>query len=523
MRHSVKSFIRLQRFFAFLTAVMTYGSAFAIPTEPSVVSGNAFFGTTITEPGIYSGSGPFRFPDGTIVQSSDSAVTVDYGGATGIRSITSPGNISVTSSDSSQGPPIWSSSVTLTSGGSINNASPILVSGSGSVGGTLTLTGGTLTLTGLSGSSALTADAAHFVQPTASSAELNRVIGGNIAIQGELSSEGKIWLVAPDGTALFARTGSGAIEPAHIANTLRVTSVGSSSALSAIGTVPNGAHSRPLQYRAEPGRGTMWVAGDLGQDNHANRDGNFVLGEVGMGYNFGFVQINASLGQTKTHQNTLLGGRANTDGNYVLAEALLPLAQSDIDRARLWLTLGSYFHWGDAKIRRGYLNFGVPDSSSGSPNTHAWGLRIRFDLENAVSAGSFALSPYADLSSGVLRMNGYTETGGGFPARFDARRETQSEVRLGTHAAYRLTADTRLVGLLEAAHRLQKHTSRTSGEVVGMFSFNLLGENTRQDWLRSGLGLEQHIGGGTLSAMLNLTTKGSAPNAWLALSYQIGF
>lgn len=329
-------------------------------------------------------------------------------------------------------------------------------------------------------------------------------------------------LQSDSGGIVLYRAGSGAIEPSHAADSLQMVSHSGGMAMSAIGTVPNGAHSRPLQYRAAPGEKIAWTAGDLGRDDHASRDGSLALGEVGAGYSFGPVQVNVALGRTRTRQNTSLGGLTSTYGNYFLTEALAPLSAVD-GGAPLWLTLSGYGHWGDASIRRGYLNLGVQDNSTGTPDTRAYGVRARLDWENAFAAGKFAFSPYADLTHSILRMDAYTETGGGFPARFDASHETVDELRLGLHAARPLAAGVRFLTLGELAHRFQGKSAATSGEVLGMFAFNLPGQTVKKDWLRLGAGIEGRLGEGTGSLMLNLTSRGSAPNAWLALSYQIGF
>ena len=48
-------------------------------------------------------------------------------------------------------------------------------------------------------------------------------------------------------------------------------------------------------------------------------------------------------------------------------------------------------------------------------------------------------------------MDAYTETSGGFPARFDARQDKSTGLRLGLNAVKPLTDGLNLVGTLEAA------------------------------------------------------------------------
>ncbi len=244
------------------------------------------------------------------------------------------------------------------------------------------------------------------------------------------NSDGSVvvgWLQNLQG--FIARGSSGLITLADIQDSLGAAATGSNMALTTMGTVLQGAHSRPLAHRVEAGRDAFWLAGDWGRDDHGSRNGDIGLAEVGLGRNFGAVQVNVSLGQTWARQNLALNGRVNADGTYVVAEALVPLSQDQGD-AGLYATLSAYGHWGDADIRRGYQNAGVQDSSNGDPNMQTWGVRARLDWENLIHVADIGLSPYVDLDYAEARLDAYTETDGGFPARFDARKDKATELRL---------------------------------------------------------------------------------------------
>lgn len=323
-----------------------------------------------------------------------------------------------------------------------------------------------------------------------------------------------------NGHAFIARVspiGSGLVTLANVQDSLSATSRGGSMALSTAQTVINGAHSRPLSRRVATGHNAFWMAGDWGRDDHGERSGDLGLAEVGLGRNFGPAQVNVSLGQTWAQQNLPLNGRAKTEGTYLLAEVLIPVSGS------LWATLGGFGHWGSTEMRRAYLNAGEPDASNASPNVSTVGLRARLDWENAFQLARIDFAPYADLAYSEARLGAYTETGGGFPARFDSRKEKATEVRLGMNATRPLDRGLHLVGTLEAAHRFEKNGLRTSGEIIGLFSFDLDRTKNRQDWLRAGTGLEGPLAGGKVSLMINGTTQGGAPNVWLAANWQMAF
>lgn len=283
----------------------------------------------------------------------------------------------------------------------------------------------------------------------------------------------------------------------------------------------NGAHSRPLSRRVAVGKNTAWVAGDIGRDDHGSRSGSTGIAEIGAGYNFGPAQVNLTVGKTWANQNLTNNGDLDADGQYIMIEGIIPVSESH----GLFATIGTYGHWGDADIQRGYINgTGAQDFSTASPDTHTWGVRARLDWENAFAVKSVDFSPYTDFSYSKSRMDGYTEAGGALPVRFDGRSDHSSELRVGLNATMPIKATKlNLVANIEAAHRFNDEGASSSGEVIGLFSFNLPGQDYQSSWLKAGLGLEGGIGNGRASLMLNGTTKSSMPSAWLAASYQLEF
>lgn len=149
----------------------------------------------------------------------------------------------------------------------------------------------------------------------------------------------------------------------------------------------------------------------------------------------------------------------------------------------------------------------------------SWGVRARLEWDQAWRAGDTSVSPYVDLSYRASKLRGYTESGGGFPARFDSRQEKATELRWGLNLTRPISATWTATGLLEATHRLERRGVRTQGEVIGLFGFGLDGQRHFQDWLRLGLGFEGQVADGTASLMLNISSSGASPNAWLAVHW----
>lgn len=288
--------------------------------------------------------------------------------------------------------------------------------------------------------------------------------------------------------------------------------------LVSLATIMHGAHSRPLSQRVDTGKNLLAIAGDWGTDNHGKRKGALGFGEVGLGRNFGPVQLNFSIGQTWNRQTLNLSGHAEINGNYIYAEALIPTVEN------LWLTVSAQGSYGKASLRRGYItNTNTLDSSSGIANQNAWGLRFRLDWENALRLTTANVTPYMDVSHSKSKLDAYVENGGSFPASFEARTDNSTEMRLGLNADYLISGRLRLLGTAEAVHRFEKTASNIRGLIPGIVSFDVAGQSNERNWERLSIGLENELAGGTASIYINVTTKGEAPNAWLAASWKYSF
>lgn len=261
----------------------------------------------------------------------------------------------------------------------------------------------------------------------------------------------------------------------------------------------------------------MWIAGDWGRVARSGDDDDVSIGELGLGRKLGALQANLALGRGTSEQHLPLGGRLDHDGTYLLAEAMAPL------QGTLWGVLGAYYQWGEASIRRHYLTGVLPDASWGDTDTRSWALRARLEWDEAVKAGRFGLSPYAELAYMHSRVDGYTETGGASPLRLTANTQHNTLLRLGAHGTLPIARSMRLLGLVEGVHRFEDSPADVFGEVIGQSSYVVLGQSTRRNYLRLGAGFEAQVGDGHATLMLNHAEVDGTPNTWVAAAYQHPF
>jgi probable HAF family extracellular repeat protein len=223
--------------------------------------------------------------------------------------------------------------------------------------------------------------------------------------------------ITQSGDSYLAR-GSGLITVSDLQKGMTSTANSLSLATDAGWTMLNGAHGHPLSRRAPDSKSTAWVAGDLGEDNHASRDGNVAVGEFGVGHNYGKFQANLALGKTVGTQRTPVAGKTDLDGTYLIADLLTQLPGRPV-----WVTFTGFYQLSSLDIRRGYLNAGTPDASSASFDAHTVGAALRADWENAASFAGFDLTPYIKGTVAQTRTPTFTETGGGFPSTIAGRKD----------------------------------------------------------------------------------------------------
>lgn len=338
--------------------------------------------------------------------------------------------------------------------------------------------------------------------------------GGGNASGGGSSGGGS----STGGSSGSPRPGTGAITLNGLQQSVGAAVAGGTMAMTTTTTTFNGAHSRPLANRVAIGKSTFWASGDLGADKHDSRDGTFGLAEIGYGHNFGPVQLNVSVGRFWGQQDFDYGGYAKNKGSYLMLEGLTPITDNGLVGV-----LSLYGQYGENSIKRAYRNAGNSDSSSGDPGVSAWGIRGRLQWDALWQVSRLGLSPYLDLSYSESSLDGYTESGGGFPVRFDSRRDTATELRIGLEAKAPLTHNLRLIAILEGAHRFESKGGDVTGEVIGLFPFAIEGPQNKKSWLRGVAGVEGDILTGTGSLLLNTTTSGSAPSAWVAVNWRKTF
>jgi len=283
----------------------------------------------------------------------------------------------------------------------------------------------------------------------------------------------------------------------------------------------NGLHGNPMRGLLPAGKQSVWASGDIARNGHNAAGSDLGLGEIGYSANLmqGW-QVNLALGHTADTQKGPGGNRTRVQSTYVLPELIVQLPNTST-----YTTFSLLYSRGDSDIERGYLNAGIERSSQGDSSVTGLGARVRLDLLNAFSLGGASFTPYVSHTVLDTRLNGYTETGGGFPVAWSHSSMRSQTSRLGLDAVKPLTPRVTLLGRIEGARRYEAQSPRAEGKLLGAGGgrFSLPGRDYKQNWLRAGTGAEIKVGAGVASLILNATTQGENPSYWVTVGYQLQF
>lgn len=159
----------------------------------------------------------------------------------------------------------------------------------------------------------------------------------------------------------------------------------------------------------------------------------------------------------------------------------------------------------DNEIERGYLNGSGLDKSKGSPDGTMTGLLVRAGWKSLLDENTSVI-PFASYSWTEVEIDAYAETGGGFPAQFDSRKDTAEVLKLGIEGEKRVCQSASLWGQVAFGHRIDNDSDGITGSVIGLMDFTLPGYDLDEDWLEADLGVKWQVSEG-VSVML---TAGSA-------------
>ncbi|WP_319583380.1 autotransporter domain-containing protein [uncultured Pseudodesulfovibrio sp.] len=231
-----------------------------------------------------------------------------------------------------------------------------------------------------------------------------------------------------------------------------------------------------------PGRLDLWVVGTVGTNIELNGDDLGLHGGVGLTWERGEWRVGGGLFGDSRDLDTSYNGNQDIQalgpGAFV---AYTPEGTGlEFRVSGLWQTV-------DLDLKRGYANGAGSATSKGSTNADVFGLSGRVQWTRDVT-DQLALTPFAEYTWQTTHIDGYSESGGPFPASFDSRNETSNSLRAGLRADAALLDKVATWAWIAWDHRFEDKSSGLGGTSLGLGSFTYAGSRVDQDWADTGLG-----------------------------------
>jgi probable HAF family extracellular repeat protein len=281
-----------------------------------------------------------------------------------------------------------------------------------------------------------------------------------------------------------------------------------------------GAHHRPLMsYDGMGKQRQFWATGDFGASSRQT-DRRTSFGEVGASQTYGETLVGVAVGTALQTQDLLFGGDAKITGQTFMAEIDTRLA----DKESILSLLVLRGEW-DAQTARGYVTGGGNDISRGQTDMDTTTVRVRYDGPTQKFTGNFTAAPYASFALTRVNTDGFAESGGSFPATFDAHGHTAKESRLGLLTKFVAGPNTTLRLTAEWIHRFDNEGDALSGvNQTTSGAFSVAGLAPTKDQARFGFDVDHKLSADTmLSLSIHAAGYGQAHDVAGSLSLRRGF
>jgi probable HAF family extracellular repeat protein len=281
-----------------------------------------------------------------------------------------------------------------------------------------------------------------------------------------------------------------------------------------------GAHHRPLMsYDGMGKQRQFWATGDFGASSRQT-DRRTSFGEVGASQTYGETLVGVAVGTALQTQDLLFGGDAKITGQTFMAEIDTRLA----DKESILSLLVLRGEW-DAQTARGYVTGGGNDISRGQTDMDTTTVRVRYDGPTQKFTGNFTAAPYASFALTRVNTDGFAESGGSFPATFDAHGHTAKESRLGLLTKFVAGPATTIRVTAEWIHRFDDAGDVLSGvNQTTSGAFAVAGLAPTKDQARFGFDVDHKLSADTmLSLSIHAAGYGQAHDVAGSLSLRRGF
>jgi uncharacterized protein YhjY with autotransporter beta-barrel domain len=169
-------------------------------------------------------------------------------------------------------------------------------------------------------------------------------------------------------------------------------------------------------------------------------------------------------------------------------------------------------------VTRGYLNGSGPASSHGNTDVSGYGATARVGWTFKDVIAKTQITPFASYTYTSAHVDGYTETGGPFPAVMDGFDSNQQTSRVGADVRYTFSPGAWVWGSAAWGHLIDNKGAIISGQLIGLFGVSAPGITTAPDWaeLTAGVRLPAWNGGAVTASITASVPTDDEPTTYVA-------
>lgn len=227
-----------------------------------------------------------------------------------------------------------------------------------------------------------------------------------------------------------------------------------------------------------------WCAYMVGQGTSSLDDLEQLTGALAGGFAYrGATGFRTGIGPTLIGGQSDLAGGGSSDhfgygiGGFIAAGE--PTSGPQVAASAAWVSI-------EADIERAYLNGSGTDMSQGTTNGSAYGGEMQAGWR--IQTGPMqSVTPFANLRYSQVELDGYTESGGGFPAIFDDIDQAMSTLRLGIEGKLQVTQTMEVTSSVAWGTHLNSSGSGFSGSLIGLFGVDVANPDAGEDFIEASL------------------------------------
>jgi len=267
-----------------------------------------------------------------------------------------------------------------------------------------------------------------------------------------------------------------------------------------------------------PGRLELWGIGALDTNTELDGDDFGLHGGLGLTWDTGgeWRFGGGVFGDSRDLETDYTGSqRVEAIGPGVFAVYSPQGSGLEFSVSALWQTV-------DLELTRGYVNGAGSATSTGNADAQVFGLSGRVQWTKDVNE-TLALTPFGEYSWQSVHIEGYSESGGPFPAEFDSRNEESNSIRVGLRADVALFDQVGTWVWAAANHRFEDTSSGMGGTTTGLGAFSYAGSTLDQDWADVGVGMSWSLTERLATTASLGTAIGCDDNSVSDLTASLGF